>query len=79
VVVTRGVGDLEAIVEDRGVGVVLRGDDDASIAAAAARVRALEGDRELPERCRRLARERFDLVAGTARYADIYRRLLGHP
>jgi glycosyltransferase involved in cell wall biosynthesis len=77
VVVTRGVGDLEAIVEDGGVGVVLQGDDDESIAAAAAGVRALAGDPDLPERCRRLARERFDLATGTARYAEIYRRLLG--
>src|SRR3954452_8062813 len=44
VVVTRGVGDLEAIVEDRGVGVVLQGDDDGSLAAAAGRVRALVDD-----------------------------------
>jgi len=76
VVVTRGVGDLEAIVEDRGVGVVLRGDDDESIAAAVARVRALADDPDLPERCRRLAQERFDLYSGTARYAALYRRLL---
>ena len=76
VVVTPGVGDLERIVEDRGVGVVLRGEDDASIASAAARVRTLAGDRDLPERCRRLAREAFDLDTGTARYAAIYRALL---
>jgi glycosyltransferase involved in cell wall biosynthesis len=79
VVVTHGVGDLEALVEDRGVGVVLRGDDDEAIAAAAARVRALAGDPDLPERCRRLARERFDVGNGTARYAALYRRLLAAP
>jgi len=76
VVVTRGVGDLEAIVEARGVGVVLQGDDEESITAAAARVRALAGDPDLPGRCVRLARERFDLETGTARYSDLYRRLL---
>lgn len=76
VVVTPGVGDLERIVEDRGVGVVLRAEDDQAITNAAARVRALADDQEVPIRCRQLAREQFDIDTGTARYAAIYRGLL---
>jgi glycosyltransferase involved in cell wall biosynthesis len=77
VVVTPGVGDLEAIVQDHGVGVVLRGEDDRSIAEAATRARELAADPGARERCRRLALERFDVDAGSARYAAIYRRLTG--
>jgi glycosyltransferase involved in cell wall biosynthesis len=76
VVVTQGVGDLEAIVEECGVGVVLRGEDDHSIATAAVRALSLAADHEARQRCRDLARERFDVDAGSARYAGLYRRLL---
>jgi glycosyltransferase involved in cell wall biosynthesis len=77
VLVTPGVGDLERLVEDHAVGAVLRGEDDASIAAAAARLRALAADPAARERCRRLAVERFDVASGSARYAEIYRGLVG--
>jgi glycosyltransferase involved in cell wall biosynthesis len=77
VVVTAGVGDLESIVEEHGVGVVLRGEDDRAIAETAHRVRTLAQDHELGERCRRLAAERFDVEAGARHYADLYRTLIG--
>ncbi len=75
VAVTPGVGDLDALVAEHDVGVVLRGEDDAALREAASRLRALAADPETRERCRRLAAERFDLARGTARYADLYRRL----
>ena len=77
VIVTRGVGDLEATVTEHGVGVVLAGEDQKSIAAAATQVLDLAADPETLARCRRLARERFDADAGAAEYAAIYRRLVG--
>jgi glycosyltransferase involved in cell wall biosynthesis len=77
VIVTRGVGDLEAMVQEHGVGVVLAGEDQTSIAAAAAEVLELAADPETLARCRRLARERFDADTGAADYAAIYRRLAG--
>jgi glycosyltransferase involved in cell wall biosynthesis len=76
VVVTPRVGDLEALVESEGVGVVLRAEDESAIADAGARIRALAGDPDVRERCRRVASERFDVAGGTARYADLYRRLI---
>jgi glycosyltransferase involved in cell wall biosynthesis len=76
VLVTPGVGDLERLVEEHGVGAVLRGEDDAALAAAAGRVRELAADPATRERCRRLAADRFDVAAGSARYAEIYRGLL---
>lgn len=77
VLVTARVGDLEALVEHHGVGVVLRGDDEGAIASAAARMHELLADPGLIERCRSLARERFDVVSGSASYAENYRRLVG--
>jgi glycosyltransferase involved in cell wall biosynthesis len=79
VLVTRGVGDLESLVEAHRVGVVLQGDDDVSISDAAARVRSLAADPEARKRCRRLACEHFDVEIGAARYEAIYARLAGRP
>lgn len=76
VVITPGVGDLEAIVERHRVGVVLRGEDDRTISQAATELRALAADPELPKRARELASQRFDVEAGSAAYAELYRRLL---
>lgn len=75
VIVTAGVGDLEAIVEEHAVGVVLRGEDDGAIGAAARKAIELSRDPATPERCRRVARECFDADAGAASYAAIYRTL----
>jgi glycosyltransferase involved in cell wall biosynthesis len=75
VLVTRGVGDLEAIVTDDRVGVVLRSEDEQSIRQAADQVRSMAADPEVRERCRRCARARFDADAGATAYAAIYRRL----
>ena len=76
VLVTPGVGDLELLVERNGVGVVLRGEDQRSLRAAASAMLALTRDPETSERCRRLARERFAVESGSARYAAIYARLI---
>lgn len=75
VITTPGVGDLEMIVETHRVGVVLRGEDPAAFAAAAEEIRALAADDQVRERCRRLARDRFDVDAGSAQYAALYDRL----
>lgn len=76
VVVTAEVGDMEAIVTEHEVGVVLRGEDEQALNAAANQVLALQADPETPERCRRVARELFDVDAGAARYASLYESLL---
>jgi glycosyltransferase involved in cell wall biosynthesis len=76
-IVSPGVGDLEAIVTEHRVGVVLRGEDTRAIAAAAADISAVAADPGVRERCRSLARERYDVDAGSAQYASIYARLSG--
>lgn len=76
VVVNPGIGDLVEIVEQHRVGVVLRGEDDVAAADAAARLHELLRDPELIGRCRTVARELFDVDAGSRAYAEIYRRML---
>ncbi len=77
VAVTPGIGDLDALVSDHGVGVVLHHDDDDSLQEAAAGLRELAADPVTRKRCRRLAAERFDVASGARRYAALYARLIG--
>lgn len=77
VIVTPGVGDLEAIVERHRVGVVLRGEDQAAIHAAAVALRDLASDTSVPGRCRQLAEDRFDVRVGARAYLELYRSLEG--
>jgi glycosyltransferase involved in cell wall biosynthesis len=79
VVVTPAVGDLEEIVEARRIGVVLRGEDDAAMAEAAAQMALLVQDTELSRRCRTTAEELFDVDRGSQRYAELFRLLVGTP
>jgi hypothetical protein len=76
VVVTPGVGDLEALVEKHRVGVVLRHEHDGAIQDAAHRIEAMARDESVHERCRHLAATQFDVGDGTCSYAALYRRLL---
>ncbi len=76
VIVTPGVGDLEAIVDRHRVGVVLRGEDERAAEQAARLVLDLAADEQTAVRCRQLARDRFDVDAGSRRYAEIYERLI---
>ena len=75
VAVTPAIGDLERLVDDHGVGVVVREESDEALRAAAGRLRDLAGDDAVRERCRRLAVERFDVARGSERYAALYERL----
>lgn len=77
VAVTSGVGDLEEIVETEGVGAVLRGEDEASLRAAAETLTRLAADSAARRRCREVARERFDVEGGVRVYVNLYRRLAG--
>jgi glycosyltransferase involved in cell wall biosynthesis len=76
VIVNPGIGDLERIVEQHRVGVVLRGEDEAAFSAAAEELRALLSDPELAARCRAVARDMFDVDAGSRRYSELYDRVL---
>jgi glycosyltransferase involved in cell wall biosynthesis len=75
VVVTPGVGDLEALVQEHGVGVVLRDEDDTAVRQAADLIKAMARDASVQHRCRQLAAAHFDVDDGARRYAELYRRL----
>jgi glycosyltransferase involved in cell wall biosynthesis len=76
VIVTPGIGDLVTIVERHRVGVVLDGDDDAALELAVRDLEQLLDDPSLPDRCRAVARELFDVETGSRRYADLYERVV---
>jgi glycosyltransferase involved in cell wall biosynthesis len=71
-----GVGDLDRLLPDAGVGVTLPDTSEDSIRGAAERLRSLSADAETPKRCRTLAEERFSLERGVEQYLALYKTLL---
>lgn len=77
VVCNAGIGDMDDLVERERLGVVLRDFNHDSYETAAVKALALAEDDEVRARCRRLAREYFDLeTVGGPRYIQVYQRLI---
>lgn len=76
VIVTPGIGDLVTIVEQHEVGVVLDGEDQAAVQAAVSKLNELLADADLPDRCRAVASQLFDVESGSRLYSEIYHRAL---
>jgi glycosyltransferase involved in cell wall biosynthesis len=77
VIASAGIGDLDAQIEERRTGVLIRQFDAASYAAAVRSVLELRLDPGLTERCRREVRERYDLhTVGGPRYRRLYESVL---
>lgn len=72
-----GVGDMHEILEGERVGVSLRTVSGNEIERAASRFFSLHTDPDLPERCRRVAVDRFSLRSGVNKYRAVYAYLLG--
>jgi glycosyltransferase involved in cell wall biosynthesis len=71
-----GIGDVDALLDDRGVGVIVDEFTKASYERAAGQIRALATDPDARKRCRAAAREVFSLEeVGIPRYDRLYRRL----
>ena len=70
------VGDLAPMVTQNRVGAVIKDTGDASLKDAATVLRQLAADPAAIARCRAVARSRFDVGEGVARYRDLY-NLLG--
>lgn len=78
VISTAGIGDLDAHIEEGRVGVLLRSLNREAYVDALHAIDALRRDPELPERCRQVARTRYDLeTVGGARYRRIYESVVG--
>ncbi|HEX8707887.1 MAG TPA: glycosyltransferase [Pyrinomonadaceae bacterium] len=73
-----GIGDLDAMIEGDRVGTIVREFNERAYLQALAEADALREDSETAARCRRSARERFDLEkVGGRRYVELYRALDG--
>lgn len=78
IVSNEGIGDLDALIERERVGAVLPGFGKRDYAEARRKIGILLEEENLRERCRRTARQYFDLeTVGGARYRRLYRKLLG--
>jgi glycosyltransferase involved in cell wall biosynthesis len=75
VVCNRGVGDLDALIEQEGVGVLVDSFTNEAYERAAGRLSGLLEDPALPARCRALAERRFSLEGGIRAYESLYREL----
>ena len=75
IIVNSGVGNVDALIHDDGVGVLVDGFQPDDLKAA---IRRLDEIGDIADTCRESARSRFDLVnVGGMRYRRLYRRLLG--
>ncbi len=78
VVCNAGVGDMDELVANEGVGVVLYSFDDDAYQEAAAQALKLTENRQIRTHCRAVAETFFDLeTVGGPKYVELYRRLEG--
>jgi glycosyltransferase involved in cell wall biosynthesis len=75
VAVTPGIGDLDAVVRDLGVGVRIDDESEAGLARAASRIGALAADPDVQARARRVARECYSVEEGARAYLGVYEDL----
>lgn len=77
VVSNAGVGDLDRLIEDRGVGVILNRFDDPELERGARALSRLRDEgAAVARRCRALAEERYDLARALDAYDGAYREVL---
>ena len=76
VVCNRGIGDLDGFVEKEKVGILVDPVSERGYEEDIDRLECLLEDPELPARCRRLAKSRYDLEAAVGTYHELYREIL---
>ena len=75
---TRGIGDVDPLLEENRVGVLVDDFGAPAYHAAAATIRALASDPDCRARCRAVAREQLSLTnVGVPRYDRLYREVAG--
>lgn len=72
VVVSSGIGDLDALISESRAGAVVRGDGPAALAESAEVLLGLLADPTTPGRCRSLAEKHFSLSDGIESLAALY-------
>jgi glycosyltransferase involved in cell wall biosynthesis len=78
VIVHQGPGDIDRLVHEYDCGVAVPGEGD-DIDDVVDTFERLLDDPGTPDRCRRLAVERFNLDTGVDRLVDLYRRAVNNP
>lgn len=74
VIVSRGMGDLDQLIEKYKAGIVIQqGMTDREIVSQA--LKLLE-DKDLPKRCRKLAEDHFSMKLAVTKYESIYRDII---
>lgn len=76
IVVSKGLGDLDDLIDRYRCGVVIEGRSDAAMHAATNELVDLLSDRDLSARCRACAMEHFDLRSNVRRLEGVYRGLM---
>ena len=77
-VITRGIGDCDRLVEEERVGVVVSDLSPEGYRGAIEQLIVLRREGlALTERCRRIARDHFNLERGVERYLSLYEELVG--
>lgn len=77
VVTNSGIGDVAKIVQEHGVGVLVKGPETEQIKTAMEELDSLLKEPALAERCRTTALQLFSLEAGTQAYRTIYSDITG--
>jgi len=75
IVVNKGLGDMDQLIEEFDVGVVLDGDLDGLLQGAIKLINLIS-DPETPNRCRALAEKYFSMDVGAQKYLDLYSQML---
>lgn len=73
VIVSKGIGDLDQMLERTKTGIVIGHDD--SLQAIADQIISLINDPDTPDRCRELAMRHFDMEKSIGKYLEIYDRM----
>jgi Glycosyltransferase len=77
IIANSGVGDVDDLIEGKGVGVTLKELEKGAYAKAFEKITALIRDNGFAEHCKKVAFEHFDLgIIGGERYRRLYRNLL---
>jgi glycosyltransferase involved in cell wall biosynthesis len=77
IVCNAGVGDLDKLIEENGVGALLREFTPEAYLKALNQIDVMRGDEKFAERLRGVARREFDLIdVGRTRYRRLYDRLV---
>lgn len=70
VIVSKGIGDLDQILESTKTGIVIGHDN--SLQTISEQIISLINDPDTPDRCRELAMQHFDMEKSIGRYLEIY-------